>query len=104
MSKNHSICTTSVQMLAQCAGLFDHPPWKVQVSMQARRQESEAVMFTCVKDLLHKCKTGPSEVCGPPDLLCQSSSCSPQSPQHAIPSVTSPTGCRQKQRLLQPHW
>jgi len=49
-------------IVVACAGLFDHPPWREQVSMQARRQESETVIFTCVKDLLYKCKVDPSEV------------------------------------------
>ena len=47
---------------AACAGLFDHPPWKSQVSFQAKREESEAIMFPCIKDLLHRCKIAPSEV------------------------------------------
>ena len=46
------------------AGLFDHPPWHAQLSLQARRHESEMVMFTCIKDLLHSCKVRPSEVRG----------------------------------------
>ena len=46
----------------RCAGLFDSPPWQAQISMQARREESETVMFTCIKDLLHSNKVDPSEV------------------------------------------
>lgn len=30
--------------------------------MQAKRHESETVMFACIKDLLHSCKVTPSEV------------------------------------------
>ena len=49
-------------IVTACAGLFDHPPWKSQVSFQAKREESEAVMFSCIKDLLHRCKIAPSQV------------------------------------------
>ena len=32
------------------------------MSFQAKREESKAVMFSCIKDLLHRCKIAPSEV------------------------------------------
>ena len=51
-----------MRLLMILAGLFDHPPWHAQVSLQARRHESETVMFTCIKDLLFSCKLHPSEV------------------------------------------
>jgi len=61
-SAEHDKTSVLEVIVLACAGLFDHPPWREQVSMQARRQESETIIFTCVKDLLYKCKVDPSEV------------------------------------------